>query len=266
MMRRGVIATAIAFVITGCSAITGLAPAPQPCEQLYSVRRCLAMADAATAFTDKTRDDVAAVMIVPEPTPEVRDGVTILQTRGGAAPITVRLVMRDGTTLESQMCGGIPSGPACHEQPQEWETHRSFGGYRDVPCAGEPPDGCATPLPSIDPTVQASAARIVGSGRTIAIDHVGRYEVPLGTGSLPNGILTEATYRLADPWPVDVTFSAEGAPRLEIRSLEPNGRPFQNAYEHGWREGLERIEAVLVFAVRRFDPGASLEVVEVEVR
>lgn len=266
MMRRSVIAAAVAVLVAGCSAIAGLAPAPQPCEQLYSVRRCLAMADAATAFTDKTRDDVATVLIVPEPTPEVRDGVTILQSRGGAAPITVRLVMRDGTTMESRMCGGIPSGPACHEQPQEWETHWSIDGYRDVPCAGEPPDGCPTPIPSIDPAIQASATPIVGNGRLVAIDHVGRYEVPLGVGSLPNGALTEATYRLADLWPVDVTFSAEGAPRLVIRSLEPDGRPFQNAYEHGWRDGLERIEAVLVFEVRRFDPGASLEVVEVEVR
>jgi hypothetical protein len=250
-------------------ASAGPGPTPRPCEQLYSVRRCLAMADEATAFSEKTRDDVDSVVILPDPTPEIGpDGEVILQTLGGAAPIRVRLLMRDGTTLDAQMCTGIPSGPACADEPQPWDTTGNLigGGYHDVPCAGEPPDGCPTPIPSIDAGVVPDATPIKVPSVMIPIDRVGGYEVTLGKGSLPNGIVTQATYRLADPWPMDVTFSAEGAPRLEIRSLEPDGRPFQNAYEHGWRDGLERIEAVLVFEVRRFDPGASLEVVEVVVR
>ena len=87
----------------------------------------------------------------------------------------------------------------------------------------------------------------------------------LGTGTLANGILTDATYRLADPWAVDVTFGAAW-PHVEIRSLEPDGKPFHNVYEHGRRDGLERVEAVLVFDVKRFDPGATVEVRDVVVR
>jgi hypothetical protein len=34
-------------------------------------------------------------------------------------------------------------------------------------------------------------------------------------------------------------------------------------YEHGWRSDPERIEAVLVFAVARFDPGAVLRIRDV---
>lgn len=226
------------------------------------------MADDATAFSEKTRDDVASIVILPDPTPEIGpDGGEILVTRSGSAPILVRAVMGDGTTLDTQVCGGVSGGPACFDDPPEWATEGSLigAGYHDIPCP-EDPSGCPTPVPSIDPSVAASATPIVVADRTVSVDHVGAYEVSLGTGSLPNGVLTEGTYRLPDPWPVDVTFTADSTPRLVLRSLEPDGKPFDNVYAHGWREGVERIEAVLVFDVKRFDPGAMLEVRDVVVR
>ncbi len=264
-MKRLVGVLLLAFAAPGCTVAAGLAPAPtpQPCEEIYSARRCLAMADAATELTPQTRDDVARILIVPSPPPD--DG--ILQSVGGATPITVRLLMRDGATLESQMCGGIGRGPACSDEPPAWETEGDLigGGYHDVPCAGEPPDGCASPIPAIDRAIATGAEPIDVPSRSIAIDRAGGYEVVLGTGSLPNGVLSQATYRLPDPWPVDVTFTGN-QPRLEIRSLEPDGKSFGNAYTHGWREGLERIEAIVVFDVKRFDPGASIEIIDVVVR
>jgi len=39
-----------------------------------------------------------------------------------------------------------------------------------------------------------------------------------------------------------------------------------NIYEHGWREGIEGVEAVLVFDVFRFEPGATLSIRDVVVR
>jgi hypothetical protein len=61
--------------------------------------------------------------------------------------------------------------------------------------------------------------------------------------------------------------SIEGAyVLLDVRSMEPDGRPFDNYYLHGWREGLERVEAVLVFEVRRFEPGAVLSIEDIVVR
>jgi hypothetical protein len=267
MQRASLASLALVVLISaGCEQLIGREPdpTPQPCGQVYSVRRCLAIADAATASSEATRDDVDTIVIVPSPRPKDDH---IVQTLGGAAPITVRLVMRDGTTFDTQMCAGIPSGPACSDEAPTWESGGDLigSGYHDVPCAGEPPDGCPTAVPSIDPDVALAATSIVVPSRSIPIDHVGAYEVSLGTGSLANGILTQATYRLADPWPVDVTFG-EGWPRLELRSLESDGQPFQNVYEHGWRDGLERIEAVMVFDVKRFDPGATVDVLEVVVR
>ena len=51
---------------------------------------------------------------------------------------------------------------------------------------------------------------------------------------------------------------ADALAALEVRSLEPDGKPFHNYYEHGWRPGVERVEAVLMFDVLWFEPGADL--------
>lgn len=255
----------VTLVSLGCDQLIGrgLDPTPRPCTEVYSVRRCLAIEDAATAFSEATRDDVVSIVIVPSPRPP--DGA--LSVLGGAAPIRVRAMLRDGGTLDTQMCGGLPSGPACADEPPEWETGGNLigSGYHDVPCAGEPPDGCATSVPPIDADLVAVAVPIRVPSHVVSVDHPGLYEVTLGTGSLPNGILTQATYQLNDPWSSDVTYR-ESPPRVVIRSLEPDGRPFDNVYEHGWRDALERVEAVLVFDVKRFDPGATVEVRDVVVR
>lgn len=258
------LALVVLFTVS-CARLMGRAPDPSPqrCEDVYSERRCLAIEDAATAYSHATRDDIEMTVIVPSPRPS-GDQIANL---GGAAPITVRVVLRDGRTIETQMCAGIPSGPACGEEPGEWETGGDLigSGYHDVPCAGEPPDGCATPVPSIDADLLSDAVPIRVGSHTIAIDHTGPYSVSLGKGSLPNGILTEATYELTDPWASEITYR-ESPPRVVIHSLEPDDHPFENVYEHGWRDGLERVEAVLVFDVKRFDPGATIEVRDVVVR
>ena len=53
---------------------------------------------------------------------------------------------------------------------------------------------------------------------------------------------------------------------IELRSLEPDGKPFQNYYDHGWRPGVERVEAILVFDVLWFEKGAILDIRDVVVR
>ena len=72
----------------------------------------------------------------------------------------------------------------------------------------------------------------------------GPYEVPLGQASLPNGIATVASFAFADAWPLDVSLQ-EGVAQIDLHSLEPDGKPFQNYFDHGWRPGVEGAEAVL---------------------
>lgn len=254
----------IAWLVAGCAIFTEAALTPQPCGQIYSTQRCLAMTDEAASRIGRTRDDVTSVAIVPDP-PQ-RDG--ILQAVGGARSITVRLTFADGSVADTPMCFGIPSGPACTDAPQ-LEARTSVGdggGYHDVPCPDDaPPHSCGTPLPALEAAAVAAARPLSVVRFAIPIDHVGAYEVPLGEASLPNGVASVASFTFVDGWPVDVSLH-DGVAQIGLRSLEPDGKPFQNYYDHGWRPGVERVEAVLSFQVLWFAKGAVLAIRDVVVR
>jgi hypothetical protein len=248
----------MATLAAGCALLPDLAQGPRSCFEVYPKNRCMAMMDVVAGEVARNRGDVTAIAIVPDPPP---DGASL----GGAWPIKVRLGFTDGTTHDARLCGGLAVAAACMDDPRLSASSMVGGGYTDVPCAGEPPDGCATPHPSIEPGAAATAEALVIEGRTIAIDHVGPYAVVLGEASLPNGILTESMFEFDEAWPADVAL-AEALAFLEIRSLEPDGRPFDNYYTHGWRQGVERIEAVLRFDVLWFEPEADLGIRNVVVR
>lgn len=264
MRQRLVFLLLGALITSGCSLLEEFqqtaAEGPRPCVEVYSRSRCLAMVDQAAAEISKTRADVTTATIVPDPPPE---GMTL----GGAWSIRFRITLADGSTHDARMCGGLPMGPACTDDPR-LSAHSVTGpnsGYRDVPCGGEPPDGCPTPFPSLEPDAVEAATSLMIASRTIAIERLGRKEVSLGKGSLPNGILTEAWFEFAEGWPDDVAL-AEGLGLIEVRSLEPDGMPFENYYTHGWREGIERVEAFLILDVLWFRPGADLSIRDVVVR
>lgn len=261
MRGAGALLTA-ALLLVGCDAITGLIAEPQrgpePCNQRFNAVRCQAMVDTAAQHLHATRADVVSVAIAPDPTPEVRNGVTILQTRGGAAPIVLLVTLQDGSTHPVSMCGGIPSGPACSDDPQiEVHAMSLDAGYRDVP------EG-STPVPSIAPDALDMATGLRIDRLDIPIEHTGPHEIVIGEAWLPNGLLTTAEFALVDDWPADITI-LEGGVNLEIRSQE-DGRVIWNIYEHGWREGIEGVDAVLVFDVFRFDSGAKLSIQDVVVQ
>jgi hypothetical protein len=117
----------------------------------------------------------------------------------------------------------------------------------------------------LQPAAVAGARPLTVARFEIPIDHLGTYEVPLGEVLLPNGIATAASFEFADPWPLDVSLR-EGVAQIDLRSLEPDGKPFQNYFDHGWRPGVERAEAVLSFDVLWFKKGAILDIHDVMVR
>jgi hypothetical protein len=261
MRRVAGIAAAIGALACACSFLPAIQrDTPRACSELYGEDQCLAMVDVAAAEVAQNRGDVAAIAIVPDPPPE---GVTL----GGAWPVLVRIAMKDGSVHETRMCGGVSIDPACSAEPHLM-PRSVIGAYTDIPCGAEPADGpedCATPFPrpGADVVAQATPVRIDDS--TIPIDHIGQYEVLLGRGSLPNGLLTEASFEFVDTWPADVALR-DGTAFLVVRSLEADGKPFDNYYSHGARPGVERIEAVLTFGVLWFAPGARLEIRNVVVR
>jgi hypothetical protein len=255
----------VAGSIVGCSAFVGESAAtPQPCGEVYGAQRCLAMTDEAASRSHRTRDDVTAIDIVHFPTRD-QNGALITRSGGG---FFARLTFTDGTTRDEPMCGGIPSGPACMDEPrlEARSVLGDGGGYHDVPCPdGSPPETCGTPLPTLQPSAVVDARPLAITRLKIPIDHVGAYEVPLGKVSFPNGIATAASFEFADPWPLDVSLR-EGLAHIGLRSLEPDGKPFQNYFDHGWRPGVERAQAVLIFDVLWFKKGAVLDIRDVVVR
>ena len=252
---------AMGLVVGACQgAIDALAPPrdPIPCEQVFNVVRCLAIRDSAANQLGTTREDVVAVEIVTEPTPETHDGITVIRTTSGAGSVDLRVTLADGSTRGAVIrCAGIPDDPGCFDDPRLVATSAAEGGYRDVPAG-------SSPVPSAAPDAVAAGRKLLIERLDIPIDHVGPYEVLLGEARLPNGLLTTATFKLVDDWPPGITILSRRVD-MHVRSAV-DGRMIRNIYEHGWREGAEPVEVFLVFDVFRFDPGAVLSIKNVLVR
>jgi hypothetical protein len=90
-------------------------------------------------------------------------------------------------------------------------------------------------------------------------------EVDVGGATLPNGLLSETTFGLADASALDVATTIWGV-AMEVRSTNPARPPFSNIHERGWHRGTETVRVLIVFEVMSFRPGASLEVVDLVVR
>ena len=200
-----------------------------------------------------TREQIASLDVIPQPTRQPG-------TYTGGPPVDVSVTLRDGSIHRMNLnCGGI-GGVQCADDPRLATWSVMHGGYYD---------GTEAELlggrPSIAPDALADAMALSVARLDIPIDHIGRYEVPVGEARLPNGILTAADFALVDDWPTGVSIISGGV-ILEIRSLDEGGKPIRNIYEHGWHPGSEQVEAVLVFNVAHFDPGATLGIKDVVVR
>jgi hypothetical protein len=243
---------------TGTEAMAGTDV--RACATVYSEARCEALVTLAAEDLGVADDDVRAVSIGPEWTPPP-DGARV--TLGGSPGIAL-LVDVGGAVRKVQVCAGLPTGPACMDRPTV-EIRTSIGaGYEDVTCTGEPPDGCPKPLPTLDPAAVLEAKPLRIDRRVIPVIGLGRQEIRLGTATIPNGVLTVARGRLADPWPRGVRFSSRGL-WVEVRSLVPGRPAFMNLYEHGWWPATEAVDVFLVFEVRHVDPGATIEIRDIVV-
>jgi len=265
-LRRGLALLVGAFGLVALLAAGGAFDivTPRPCVELFSADRCSAFADAAAAQFGANPDDIVAVEIVPTPRPEGLFGEQAVRSLSGPG-IEIQVTRTDGSRPRLKMCVGVSMEPACQAQPHLRAQSPITGGYRDIPCDGEPPAGCATPVPPPDPAVLAGAVALEVDRLDIPIDRRGSYSIVVGEARLPNGILSEASFGFADPWPAGVSI-ASGVVSLDVTSLEPDGLPFRNVYEHGWREGLERVEVTVRFEVIRFEPGAVLSLTDLIVR
>jgi hypothetical protein len=97
----------------------------------------------------------------------------------------------------------------------------------------------------------------------VPLDHEGQYDIPLGEAVLPNGILTESSFTLADAHQTGFMLQ-DGAIALVVSG--PDGKPIWNVYEQGWRDGTESVQVRLKFSIASFEPGSVIRVRDVIVR
>ncbi|HET9083984.1 MAG TPA: hypothetical protein VFN41_06225, partial [Candidatus Limnocylindrales bacterium] len=236
MIRRLLTTTAVAaFLASACSVLPMATESkqPKPCAVVYSVARCDAMTDIVAADIGKDRDDVTAVAIVPDAPP---GGVHL----SAGWHIRVRIALRDGSIHDKEICGGVLHEAACLDDPR-LQLRSAIDGYRDVP------EG-SSPIPALESSAKRAASPIRVASLSIPIDRQGEQEVDIGEGSIPNGVWSIGTFEFAEPWPDDVALR-DATVVLELRSLERGGKPFENMYVHGWRDGVERVRAVVRFDV-----------------
>ncbi len=243
---------------------------PAQCAALsFAPDRCLAIVEQARAQAGPWLD-WSAIRAVDLATP-VPDGVIRLGGGHIIADVTFKLV--DGSAVAEHVdCVGLGQqySLVCSDHPEIPLSmpYGPAGGYHDVPCGpvpgGEPGSACATTLPTIAPHAAAMAVPLEIAARDFPITTTGPMEIDVGSAVLPNGILSDARFSLADP--STRAFTVADGVRLEVRSKDPTRPPFDNAYEHGWYPGAEDVKVHLVLNVTSFTPGAQLQVRDLVVR
>jgi hypothetical protein len=226
---------------------------PGACAQWgYSDRRCEAIVDDAIDAAGLERPEIASIELLP---------FKRVQTLGGGQVALIRFRLFDGSALEQSVsCVGVSFRPACNDAA---EIQTNSGVDHDVPCAGEPPDGCATLPPTPDPDAVAAARPFRLDAIDVKLDHEGPYEVKLGQATLPNGYLSERSLTLADPQPED--YWIDDGVRLDVRP-DVAGRPFVGSIYRDPFDGPEPVTIYLVFEVTQLDEPSVLQVRDVVVR
>jgi hypothetical protein len=178
----------------------------------------------------------------------------------------VRFHLADGTTLRHDVfCGPGPSTLVCSENPGIDAIDLHGAGYWDVPCTGEAPNGCPSPIPT--PT---GAAADVGRELRIAtldlpVGAKGHREVEIGRAVLVDGIVQEARFSIADQTQSGFLLDP-GVVRMELGSTIAGRPPFDNAYRRGTFEGPEEVRVMLIFDVAETNPDAVIHISDVLVR
>lgn len=245
----------VAFLLSGCE-LVGLGEPkggayPAACADLgFSARRCAAIVDWASHEAPITSTLVTRIEILTPP-------------REARAVARVRFSFADGPSVTQDIwCRGVGSvdNLACNDKP---ELMLFAGIDHDVPCAGEPPAGCATLPPTPDHAAMTAANPLRIVALAVPLDHTGRYEVKVGRASLPNGYLSRREFEVADLSPT--TFWITGGILLDVRSAVAGRPPVGSTYRDAFK-GPEPVDVFLVFEVTETSPGAVLRVRELIVQ
>ena len=233
---------AIVGLVAGCELSSVEAPPQQP----QTLRRGATARNVASAMTDAA---------AAEDRPHARrriDHPASSQTRrpralsAGRLPGTDRRAShvhgRFGPSTRG-LCGGSPSWPAMHGHAAS-RTHsrcsRIGGGYGTFRCPdGAPPRDVRTATPA--PSNRGRSPRLgrLEVARSIDPDRPRRATIGSRSArrSLPNGVVSAASFGFDDTVAHRTSAWSTVVAQTRTPLLEPDGKPFQNYYDHGWRPG-----------------------------
>jgi hypothetical protein len=262
-MLRTALAIAAALVLSACAGAPTVEVAfPDGCGKIgLTDRRCATIVDVAAERLgiDGGRADGIRLGLGPA----CPSGIDAQCITSREPFVIVRFAFADGTTAEDGLsCYGVGREVSllCADPPA---IRLAMGVDRDVPCLADPPDGCATPVPTIDPATLRHAMPLEISDVEVPLTQAGHYDIPLGTADLPNGVLSQASFDLAEHHQAGFLLG-DSLVRLVIR--DPGGHELANVYEAGWTPGIVKVSVSLVFDVIEVDPGTALHVRDVLVR
>ena len=247
----------------------GAWPYPEGCAVFgLSPRRCEAVVAAAASNVGVDRSTATATSLMAEPGCGMDDpssDVINICTRTMSFVAGVRFEVAETVTRTDVFCGVGPPTLVCSESPglEAMDLHNA--GFWDVPCAGEAPAGCATPLPPPTGAAAAAGRELLIDALDVPVGPVGHREVDIGTAVLPNGILNEATFRIVDESQIGFLIDP-GIVRMELRSSEPGRPAFDNIYARGAIDGPEEVRVYLVFDVVETSLDATVRIADVIVR
>ncbi len=271
-MKRFLVAIA-PLLLAGCGLVPGLGasadggvPYPDGCDQFHlSARRCQAIVESVGRGLGAESRAVAGIELLGDPgCGDAPGGQQVLCTRTTAFVVRVRYNFVDGPSEEQPIFCGVGGQWTiqCTNKP-EIRIATPIEGFFDTPCAGEPPAGCATPLPTFSPDGVAASESLKVASLDIPIDHEGAYAIEVGHAKLANGVLRAARFDLVDPFQ-DTFLLVDGSISLGV--IGEDGKPIANAYDHGWRAGVEDVRVILAFEVDSFEPGTVLQARDLVVR
>jgi hypothetical protein len=258
-MHRRPIATILlaAVLAAGCGLLgdlarPGEATYPEACAVWsFPERQCRSIVFRASQAAGVDLEDVRTTRFLP---------FEREMTLGGGQIALVAFDLADGTSVEQEVvCAGISMGPVCNAEPV---ILVSTGIDRDVPCAGEAPEGCATLRPSPPPDVLARGVPLEVDALDIPIDHLGDYRVEVGKALLPDGYLRERSARLVETVPDDYWL---GHVALVVESDIPDRDPAGNIYREPY-DGPEPMTVWLVFDVTELFKPSIVQVRDIVVR
>lgn len=245
---------ALGAVLAGCSLAPPAAAVPYPagCQVLeFSARRCAAVVEKARESLTEEPAGIGLLEGVPDSGSLSRHQVA-----------RVVFTLANGSTLVQAVdCVGIPSGPddAVCQEPRLTVVSQVD---HDVPCAGEPPDGCPSPIVP-DAAAVALSKPLQVPRVDVPIDAIGHREVKVGDLTVPNGYVSAVEARVVNDQPTD--FWISDTILLDLRP-DPGRPPFGNVYNRPLVDGVEHAELWLVFDVSEASPGAVLHLADVVAR